>query len=224
MHVRRPLGAALAASLLLAVAGCSGDGAEDQGSATSGPGGAGAEEGALPEGWSTFEAEGFSVGLPPDWEERPEDMRESRAAMDVGIPFTGQPYPPPRMLAFVETEAVGPPDVRDQILRQQLEWGLGEDAEFGETTPVTVEGADAALEFEVTYTTEEATSVLDTPLEATEMRQRELIVETEGLPKLGFRFSAPADQFDEEQWETVRASIEVRIDELKQQGGGEGDA
>lgn len=138
-----------------------------------------------------------------------------QAAMDVGVPYTGQSTPPPRLLVFLERGHVGEIELREQLLRLQLANSLPADATLDTSTEVEVSGADRALEFDVYYTTAEVRSLTDTPMDATAIRQVELLVETEGLPKFGFRYAAPVDQFDEAQWERVRASIEVRPDEVR---------
>jgi hypothetical protein len=172
----------------------------------------------VPTGFIMRQGAGFSIAVPADWVPRPENMRLKQAAMDIGVPFTGQPYPPPRLLAFLERDLVGPLNVREPILRAQLQGQLAANATLGAAEHVKIKGADDAIEFEVTYTTAASTSVLDTPLEATDMRQIELLVETEGLPKFGFRFSAPAAQFDKATWQTIRDSITVRPQDVRNSG------
>ena len=172
----------------------------------------------VPSGFIMRQGAGFSIAIPADWQPRPEEMRLKQASMDIGVPYTGQPYPPPRLLAFLERERVGPLNVREPILRAQLQGQLPSNATLGASEHVKIKGADDAIEFEVTYTTAESTSVLDTPLVATDIRQIELLVETEGLPKFGFRFSAPANQFDESTWRTIRDSITVRPQEVRNAG------
>ena len=61
------------------------------------------------------------------------------------------------------------------------------------------------------------TSVTGVTLKPTTVRQRELVVETPGLPKYGFRYAAPLDQFSEDTWAKIQGSITVRA-------GGSGDS
>ena len=88
---------------------------------------------------------------------------------------------------------------------------------FGEPTEVTVKGAERAVEYTVEYTTKKGTSVKDTELKATDVRQFELSADgVGGQPKLGFRFGSPADQDPDGQWKQIRESIVVHS------GGGDG--
>lgn len=41
------------------------------------------------------------------------------------------------------------------------------------------------------------------------MRQRELLVETPGLPKYGLRFAMPLEEFDEQLWQQILRSLVV---------------
>lgn len=169
-----------------------------------------ASQAKAPEGWATRQGPGFQVSIPPEWQNRPEKQRSNRAAaLEVGIPFTGQPAPPPLLLAFVEHGQVGPLNVREQVLRAQLTHALP-DATIGTSTHAKVAGSTDALYFDMTYQTKGGTSVLGTPLRSTDIRQRELIIETPGLPKYGFRYSAPASDFNEDQWKLLVHSIIVR--------------
>lgn len=164
-----------------------------------------------PDGWQTREGPGFSVAVPPTWQNRPEDQRAAKAAaLEVGVPYTGQRTPPPLLLAFVERELVGPLPVREQVLRAQLRSRLPGDATIGDSEHVAVAGATDAVYFDVTYRTAGGTSVLDTPLEPTLVRQRELVVETPGLPKYGLRYSAAQADFDEDVWAGIVRSLRVR--------------
>ena len=74
-----------------------------------------------PDGWTVRQGAGFTVAIPPDWQTRPPDQRAAKdAALEVGIPFTGQPSPPPRLIVFVEQQQVGPLSVREPLLRDTL--------------------------------------------------------------------------------------------------------
>jgi hypothetical protein len=169
------------------------------------------ERAQVPDGWTVRQGAGFTVAIPPDWQTRPPDQRAAKdAALEVGIPFTGQPSPPPRLIVFVEQQQVGPLSVREPLLRAQIANGLP-DATLGASRHVQVAGAVDALQFDVSYTTKAGTSVLGTALEATPMQQRELIVETPGLPKYGLRYTAPADQFSEDVWRGIQQSLTVGL-------------
>lgn len=165
----------------------------------------------VPAGWTVHRGPGFTVAVPPEWRPRPDDQRVApEAALEVGIPFTGQPTSPAVLIAFVERGQVGPLVYREPILRAQLEAGLP-GATLGDSTRIEIAGSTDALYFDVLYEDEGGESVLGTRLEPTVFRQRELIVETPGLPKYGFRFAVPRDQFDERVWQRIARSIVVTV-------------
>lgn len=209
MTSRRALAGLLPAVLLLGAAACSAaDPVSRQAlpTATAVP----TDAATVPAGWTVRQGPGFQVAVPPTWVPRPQNQRSARtAALEVGIPFTGQGYPPPLLLAFVEQDRVGPLSVREPLLRAQIKNALPA-ATLGDSTHLDVAGATDAVQFDVLYTTRASTSILDTPLVATPMRQRELVVETPGLPKYGLRYSAPADQFSEDVWKGVVGSLVVQ--------------
>jgi hypothetical protein len=159
----------------------------------------------VPSGWQEATVDGLTFAYPPEFERR-EDVPE--ATLQVGVPFTGQPAPPPQVQVFVETGEVGPLEVREPLTRAQIQQQLGP-VSIPSSTPVPVTGASAAVEFTYEYTTQGGTSVLDTPLEPTPMRQSELLIDVPGLPKYGLRYSAPAVEYDEDVWQAIRSSIRV---------------
>lgn len=163
----------------------------------------------VPSGWVLRRGPGFRVALPAEWQPRPEDQRAApQAAMEVGIPFIGQSVPPPVFMGFLEREPVGALPLREKVLRMQLEAGLPE-ATIGSSKEVEVAGASDAVSFDLVYEDEGGESVLGTPLRPTVFRQRELIVETPGLPKFGFRYGAPRHLFDEDLWDQIVKSLVV---------------
>ncbi len=159
----------------------------------------------VPAGWHTARVEGLTLAYPADFVRRTD---APGAALQVGIRFTGQPYPPPQLQVYVEKERVGPLEVREPLTKAQISQQLG-GIKMPASTPVEVTGATAALQFTYDYRTEPATSTLDTPLEATDIRQSDLLVDVPGLPKYGVRYSAPADQYDPELWAQVIRSMSV---------------
>ncbi|MGL5859249.1 MAG: hypothetical protein ACRC35_12760 [Angustibacter sp.] len=126
------------------------------------------------------------------------------------MPFSGQPSPPPLLIVFVEREPVGPLSISEPMTRAQLEDALP-GATLGPSTRVPVTGATDAVQFDVRYTTRASTSILDTPLRATPVRQRELLVDVPGLPKYGLRYAAPSADFDEVIWAGLLRSFTVRV-------------
>lgn len=199
----------LAVALLLgSVAACSADDPvkhQALPSATTVP----TDEASVPSGWTLRQGAGFSVATPPQWQPRPTDQRSAPdAALEVGVPFTGQRQAPPLLLVFVEQGQVGPLPIREPLLRAQLQNALP-GATLGTSTHVRVAGSTDAVQFDVRYRTKAATSLLDTPLDATDVRQRELLVETPGLPKYGVRYSAPVAQFSDQVWQGILTSLTV---------------
>lgn len=164
----------------------------------------------VPEGWPVQRAAGFTVATPPEWLPRPDEIRLApQAALEIGVPFTGQAVALPLLIGFVERERVGRLDIREKLLRLQLEQGLPEGTTFGASKRVEVAGALDAVTFDAVYSTPGGTSVLGTPVDPVTVRQRELIVETPGLPKYGLRFTAPVDEFDEQLWQQISDSLVV---------------
>lgn len=158
---------------------------------------------AVPEGWVVRRGPGFTLALPATWQPRPEAQRMApKASLEIGVPFTGQSTPPPVLLGFVEREQVGPLEIREMVLRAQLSAGL-EGSTIGKSQHVKVAGATDAVWFDVLYEDEGGTSVLGTPLKPCTFRYRELIVETPGLPKYGFRFAATTTEFDVPLWQKL---------------------
>ncbi|NLT55762.1 MAG: hypothetical protein GXX79_14635 [Actinomycetales bacterium] len=208
MSPRRVALVACGALLLTGVAGCASETevrTQKGSEATIVP----TERAKVPEGWTVYRGPGFTVAVPPDWKPKPDDQRVApQAALEVGLPYTGQSASPPVLLAFVERERVGPLVYREPILRAQFEAGLP-GVTLGDSKHVTVAGSTDAVTFDALYQDEGGESVLGTRLEPTTFRNRELIVETPGLPKYGFRYGASKDQFDEATWEKILGSIVV---------------
>jgi hypothetical protein len=214
---RATVAAATLLLLALALSGCSGgSGGDDDptpsagggGSSTASPKATAAPTSVVPAGWQTQTLEGLTVAYPPEFVVR-DDAED--VTLQVGIPFTGQPFPPPQVQFFVETGQVGPLEVREPLTRAQINQQLG-GIEIPPSTPASVAGATAAVEFTYEYRTAGGTSVLDTPLEPTDMRQTDLLVEVPGLPKYGVRYSAPADQYDPALWDQIVAALSVSAD------------
>jgi len=163
----------------------------------------------VPPGWIVRRGPGFTVALPPTWTPRPDGQRAApAAALEIGVPFTGQSTPPPLLTGFVERDRVGPLDVREQVLRAQLSAALP-GATIGTSRHLGIAGSTDAVTFDVVDPDDGGTSVLGTRLEACVIRQRELIVETSGLPKYGFRYAATTAEFDEQLWRQVAGSVVV---------------
>lgn len=219
-HRALPLAAALALALPLLLTACDvgpGEEAQELPSATLDADAAEASGQDVGDGWTVRQNAGFSVQTPSAWQVPAAEYRFTEAALHVELPFTGQSYAPPRLLGFLERGAVGDLATRESILRALLTSQLPADATLGDSEEVEVDGALGAVQFEATYTTQTETSYLGTTLRGTTFRQVELLVETEGLPKLGFRYSAPERDFDEAEWERIRDSIQVRPEELAEQ-------
>lgn len=215
---RIPL-AGLALILALLLAACDvgpGEEAQELPSATLDADSAAASGHDTADGWVVRQNAGFSLETPADWQVPPAEHRLAPAALHVEYPFTGQPYAPARLLGFLERGTVGDLATRESILRAMLMSQLPGDATLGDSQPVEVQGAVDAVQFEASYTTADETSYLGTPLRGTAFRQVELLIETEGTPKLGFRYSVPEKDFDQAEWERIRDSIQVRQDELRE--------
>jgi hypothetical protein len=207
MSARVPRSFALVSvlALLVVVAGCGPAEQATQGAAPAASTNAGQPK--TPAGWKTHTVSGLSLAYPPQWQPRTEQEAQP-PTFKFGVPFTGQPEPPPFLAGFVETEPVGNLSVREPVLRKFLEAGLPT-ATFEPTRRVQVAGASEAVQFFYTYTTQGGESVLGTRLEPTRIRQVDLLVERPGLPKYGLRYGAPADEFDEQLWQQILASVSV---------------
>jgi len=205
----RPLGVAVAAvAAVAALGGCSGSSAPaaDAGARSTGrPSASPTPQATVPSGWTTRTLDGLQVAFPPEFQVRTDAQGVS---LQVGVPFTGQPFPPPQLQVFVEKDPVGTLAVREPLTRAQIDQQLG-GVDIPPSTRTRVAGATDAVQFTYTYRTQAATSVLDTPLEATDMRQSDLLIEVPGLPKYGLRYSAPADQYDASLWRQVIAALAV---------------
>jgi len=202
----RVLAAALLPALLAgALAGCSDDGGSDaSASPTAATSSAAPATAEVPAGWTATEVEGISLAYPSEWQVRTD---AEGVALQVGVPFTGQPFPPPQVQVYVEDTPVGTLQVREPLTRAQISQQLGID--IPPSTPATIAGASQAVQFGYTYTTDAGTSTRDTPLEATDMRQSDVLIDVPGLPKYGLRYSAPADQYDDTLWQQLLASVSV---------------
>lgn len=190
----------VAAVLAVALAGCT-DGGREEADAPS------PTATAVPEGWRAQQIEGLRVLVPEEFEELSGGATAEGVTQKYGVPYTDQTSPPPVLQVFVEQGEVGPLDVRAPLLVGSLEAELG--IEIPEPQEVEVEGAVTAAEFTYDYRTEGGTTSSGTTLEPTDIRQSDLLVETEGLPKYGLRYAAPADQYDEELWRTVVETLQV---------------
>lgn len=209
--------AALALSVPLLLAACDvgpGEEAQELPSATLDADLAEASGHDTSDGWVVRQNAGFSVETPAQWQVPPTEHRFTQAALHVEFPFTGQATPPARLLGFLERGTVGDLATRESVLRAMLMSQLPEDATLGDSEQVEIQGAQGAVQFEAAYTTSDETSYLGTPLRGVPFRQIELLIDTEGTPKLGFRYSVPEKDFDEAEWERIRGSLQVRQDEL----------
>jgi hypothetical protein len=208
-HTRAATCAALALLLLGGLAACSGDDGGDgsaDGSTSPAPSASEAAVTAtVPDGWTTGRAAGLTLAYPPEWQVRTDAQG---VALQVGVPFTGQPFPPPQLQVYVEETQVGTLQVREPLTKAQISQQLG-GIEIPPSTPVEVAGARAAVQFTYAYRTAGGTSTMNTPLDPTDMRQTDVLIDVPGLPKYGLRYSAPADQYDEQTWQQILGSVSV---------------
>lgn len=158
----------------------------------------------VPEGWTATAVEGMTLAYPSEWKVRTD---AAGVALQVGVPFTGQPFPPAQVQVYVENDQVGTLQVREPLTKAQISQQLG--VQIPPSTPAVIAGARAAVQFTYTYTTKAATSTLDTPLEATDMKQSDVLIDVPGLPKYGLRYAAPADQYDDSVWQQLLGSVQV---------------
>jgi hypothetical protein len=92
---------------------------------------------------------GFAIATPAEWLPRPEELRLApEAALEIGIPYTGQPVALPLLMGLVEREHVGPLNIREPLLRLQLEQGLPPGTTLGAPTHLEVAGAIDAVFFD----------------------------------------------------------------------------
>lgn len=196
--VRRHGALILALVALLGVGACTGDDGGDPDPSTSPSASAPATTAPLPDGW-TRETQGYlSFGLP-------EGFRQSGGSTgDEGSQTTYRAddgsETPARIDVFTEEGQVGPLDVRVPLLVSRLEAELG--TTIGEPDDVEVAGAPAAQEFAYRYR-------LPQDQGGDEIRQVDLLVDTEEGPKYGIRYAAPADTYDDQVWTDLKATLLV---------------
>ena len=169
---------------------------------------------AVPAGYTLRKGDGFQVAVPEAWTDIPASTRSyPDAAMEVGIPFTGQPTLQPRLTVWVDrSNNLGAAKSQAQLTQVKVRSDIA-GAKVGELQDAQVTGAVSAVWFEYSYHMDAATSVLDTPIKASDYRIRDLTVQVDGKPQFGFRYSASANDFSDEAWTAMVASIVVRADQ-----------
>jgi hypothetical protein len=129
------------------------------------------------------------------------------------VPFTGQPTLQPRLVVWVDRgDNLGSATSQAELAQVKVRADIS-GAKVGELKDAQVAGALSAVWFEYSYHMDAATSVLDTPIEASDYRIRDLTVQVDGKPQFGFRYSAAAADFRDEVWTAMVASIVVRADQ-----------
>lgn len=185
----------LAFVALLGAAACTGGGGGDEPDPSPS---ATASAAPLPDGWTRESQDGLSFGLPEGF------RRSSGGATEEGTQTTytaadGSDVPA-RIDVFTEEGQVGSLEIRVGLLVARVESELGATVEGPDD--VEVAGATAAQEFSYTYTLPEQQG-------GDEIRQVDLLVDREGLPKYGIRYAAAADEFDDQVWEDLVTSLTV---------------
>ena len=167
----------------------------------------------LPAGFALRSGDGFQVAIPSAWVDLPEATRSyPDAALEVGIPFTGQSLLQPSLTAWVDRSAnLGAARSQAELAQVRVRADIP-DAKVGELQEIPIMGALSALWFEYSYEMDAATSVQDTPLEAATYRVRDLTVQVNGKPQFGFRYSAAAADFSEAIWADITSSLVVKAD------------
>ncbi len=203
----------LVGTLGVGVGGCTGGAATPTPttSPVASPSGASAS---VPAGFTLREGDGFRVAIPEEWAEIPTKMRSyPQAQLEVGIPFAGQPTLQPSLAVWVDrTDNLGTAASQAQLAQVKIRSDIP-DARVGDLNEVEVAGAVSAVWFEYGYHMDAATSVLDTKIEPADYRVRDLTVQVDGKPQFGFRYAAAADDFSDQVWQAMLASIVVQADE-----------
>jgi hypothetical protein len=199
--------------LVVGGSGCSGGQPATTPSPTAGHTSAGTAP-AVPAGYALRTGDGFQVAVPEKWSDIPASTRSyPDAAMEVGVPFTGQPTLQPRLVVWVDRgDNLGSATSQAELAQVKVRADIS-GAKVGELKDAQVAGALSAVWFEYSYHMDAATSVLDTPIEASDYRIRDLTVQVDGKPQFGFRYSAAAADFRDEVWTAMVASIVVRADQ-----------
>lgn len=201
----------LVGTFAVGVGGCTGPGATTTPAVS--PGTSGSASPSVPAGFTVREGDGFSVAVPSEWTDIPAGSRSyPQAAMEIGIPFTGQAVLQPRLTVWVDRSAnLGEAKSQAELTQVKVRSDVP-GAKVGDLHDATVTGAVSAVWFEYSYHMDTATSVLDTKIEAADYRVRDLTVQVDGTPQFGFRYSASAKDFSDASWQSMLASIAVRAD------------
>lgn len=180
---------------LLGVSACTGGGEDEE------PGGtpsAAVTAPGVPDGWTEADQDGLAFGLPDGF------RRTGGDATDDGTQTTYKAAEgadvPARIDVFTEQGQVGSLDIRVGLLVSRVESELGATVEGPDD--VEVPGATIAQEFSYTYS-------IDRDGGSTDVRQVDLLIDREGLPKYGIRYAATPDEFDEQVWEDLKSSLAV---------------
>lgn len=209
MVLRGILGAVVTGTLAVGLAACG----TGPAASTPAPGPASSTP-EVPGGYTLHEGDGFRVAVPSDWTAKPDSTRSfPTAALEVGVPFTGQPRLQPFLAVWADrTPNLGSATSQAQLTQVKIRSSI-EAVKVGELQDLTVQGAISAVWFEYSYHQQAATSRLNTPIEAGDYRVRDLTVQVDGVPQFGFRYGASAVDFSEETWQKIVSSIVVQADE-----------
>ncbi|MCA0294221.1 MAG: hypothetical protein LCH96_02705 [Actinobacteria bacterium] len=207
------LTALVVGTLAAALGGCTGGTPASSGPATTAGTPAASASAAVPDGYTRRTGDHFRVDVPSGWSDIAADARSyPEAALEVGVPFTGQPTLQPRLVVWVDrSDNLGTATSQAQLTETRIRSEIA-GVKVGDITEASVAGAVSAVWFEYSYHMDEATSKQDTILEAADYRIRDLTVQVDGKPQFGFRYSAEANAFDESVWATMLSSIVVSSD------------
>ena len=192
---------------LLAAAGCSGD-STDAGSTPSSstsPSSAATPVASptVPAGWTGAQQGSLAFALPPGFTKRPEGSGMPGAAAQWTNTSDAKLAIPPAVAVFVETGAVGPLEVRTDLVGKARSAELGAQP-VGPAATVDVPGSTGAKSLEWVW---DYAPVQGQP--AVPSRQVEVVVQTAGDEQYGLLIGGPASYLTDEIVDSFLSSIAV---------------
>ena len=208
-HLTRVRLAVLTAAGVLAVAACSSGGGSSSGASSPSPSTPSASATtpvatpSVPAGWTAAQQGRLAFALPPGFTQRPEGSGMPGAAAQWTKTDDTSLKIPPAVAVFVETDHVGPLQVRTQLITQARTAELGADP-VGPATDLQVPGSIGAKAVEWTWDYDFVRGQPPVP-----SRQVEVIVQTAGPEQYGLLLGGPVEFLTDDVLRDFEASIAV---------------